>query len=135
MPLEDVIWSKDFLQETENCILLGLSKQRLSFICEVFFKCYITKIPTVVLCCSFSHSLGWSVVTTMRIYKSSTFTWLFLAQERLIALELYLRLSNSLADVKLLCFCECPFLAGTTYMWASLWGYWFLWLSVSNMQL
>lgn len=30
----------------------------------------------------------------------------------LIALELCLRLSNSLAGVKLLCFCERPFLAG-----------------------
>lgn len=51
----------------------------------VFFKCHITKIPIVVLCCSSSHWLGWSVVTMMGIYKSSTLTRLFfLAQESLL---------------------------------------------------
>lgn len=43
----------------------------------------------------------------------------------LIALELCLRLSNSLAAAKLLSFSEGPFLVGRTSMWASLRGYWF----------
>lgn len=73
--------------------------------------------PPVVLRVSFSHSLAWSAVIMMRICKAVLGDGFFGPGEAvvLIALELCLRLSNSLAGVKLLCFCEHPFfVAGRT---------------------
>lgn len=82
--------------------MLDLRKQRLSCLCEVFFKNHISKFPTVFLCCSFSNPLGWSVVIMMRIFERNTLTFFFFfgpgeAIVVLIALELCLRLSDSLA--------------------------------------